>query len=102
MSEVMQRPDWNPLYVSRDYEEPGTSFTVHERDVNDQPAYSDEPFVEELTSLDLLDSVRAAPPDPAVVAVAVRGDNLPWDCGEHHALDCSHNSLGEEPGYHGG
>ena len=57
MSEVMLRPDWNPLYVSRDYEEPGTSFAVHERDVNEQPAYSDEPSMEELTKLDLLDSV---------------------------------------------
>ena len=77
MSEVMQRPDWNPLYVRRDNEEPGTSIAVHERDVNEQPTYSDEPFMEELTSLDLLDSVRAPPPDPTGVAVAVRGDNVP-------------------------
>ena len=64
MSDVMQRPDWNPLYVSREYEEPGTSFAVQERDVNEQPAYSDEPFMEELTSLDLLDSVRATHQTP--------------------------------------
>ena len=95
MSEVMQRPDRNPQYVSRDYEEPGTSFAVHERDVNEQPAHSDEPFMEELTSLDLLDSVRAAPPDPTGVAVAGRGDNVPWDRGEHPALSRSHNSLGD-------
>ena len=95
MSEVMKRPDRNPLYVSCDYEEPGTSFAVHERDVNEQPAYLDEPLMEELTSLDLLDSVRAAPPDPTGVAVAVRGDNLPWHCGEHPALVRSHNSDGD-------
>ena len=27
MSDVMQRPDWSALYVSREYEAPGTSFT---------------------------------------------------------------------------
>ena len=52
---------------------------MHERDVNKQPAFSDEPFMEELTSLDLLDPVRATPPDPTSVAVAVWGDNVPWD-----------------------
>ena len=58
--------------MSCEYEAPGTRFAVQERDVHEQPAYSDEPFMEELTSLDLLDSVRAAPPDPTGVAVAVR------------------------------
>ena len=62
MSEVMQPPEWSPLYVSREYEEPGTNFAVQERDVNEQPTFSDERFMEELTILDLLDSVRAAPP----------------------------------------
>ena len=95
MSDVMQRPKWNPLYVSREYEEPGTSFAVQERDVNEQRAYSDEPLMEELTSLDLLESMRAAPPEPTGVAVAVRGDNVPWDCGEHPDLDRSHNLLGD-------
>ena len=64
-------------------------------DVREQPAYSDEPFMEELTGLDLLDSVRAAAPDPTSVAVAVRGDNVPWDCGEHPVLGRSHYSLGD-------
>ena len=39
----------------------------------------------------LFDSVRAAPPDPTGEAVAVRGDNLPWECGEHPALGQRHN-----------
>ena len=95
ISDVMQRPDWSPLYVSREYEAPGTSFAVQERDMYEQPAHSDEPFMEELTRLNLLDSVRAAPPDPTDVAAAVRGDNIPWDCGEHPALGRSHNSLGD-------
>ena len=91
MSDVIKRSEWGPMYVSRDYEEPGTSFAVHERDVHErdvheQPAFSDEPFMEELFSLNLLDSVRAVPPDPTGVAVAVRGDNVPWDCGEHPSL----------------
>ena len=81
--------------MSREYEEAGTSFAVQERDVNEQPAYSDEPFMEELTSLDLLDSVRAAPPDPTGVAVAVWGDNVPWDCGEHPDFGFTHNLLGD-------
>ena len=95
MSGVLQRPDWSPLYVSREYEAPSTSFAVQERDVHEQPAFSDDPFMEELTSLDLLESVRATPPDPIGVAVAVRGDNVPWDCGEHPDLGRSHNSLGD-------
>ena len=53
--------------------------------------------MEELNSLDLLDSVSAAPPDPTGVAVAVRGDNVPWDCarGEHPSLGRGHHSLGD-------
>ena len=39
----------------------------------------------ELAGLDMFDSTRAAPPDPKGEAVAVRGDNFPWDCGEHPA-----------------
>ena len=35
MSDVMKRPEWGPMYVSSEYEEPGTSFAVHERDVNE-------------------------------------------------------------------
>ena len=95
MSDVMKRPEWGPMHVSREYEEPGTNFAVHERDLNAQPAFSDEPFREELTGLDLLDSVRAAPPDPTGVAVAVRGDNVSWDCGEHPSLCRGHNLLGD-------
>ena len=68
---------------------------MHERDVNEQPAFSDEPSMEELTSLDLLDFVRAAPPDPTGVAVAVQGDTVPWDFGEHPSLGRGHNSLGD-------
>ena len=91
----MKRREWGPMYVSREYEEPGTSFAVHERDVNEQPAFSDEPIMEELTSLDLLDSVRAALPDPTGVAVALRGHNVPLDCGEHPSLGPGHNLLGD-------
>ena len=83
------------MYVSLEYDEPGTSFAVHERDVQEQPALSEEPFMEELISLDLLDYVRAAPIDPTGVVVALRGDNVPWDCGEHPRLGRGHNSLGD-------
>ena len=95
MSDVMKQPEWGPMYVSREYEEPGTRFAVHERDVNEQPAVLDEPFMEELTTLDLLDSVRAAPPAPTGVVVAVRGNNVPWHCVEHPSLGRGHNSLGD-------
>ena len=43
----------------------------------------------------MLDSVRAAPPDPTGEAVAVQGDNAPWDCGEHPSLGRGHNLLGD-------
>ena len=43
--------------------------------------------------MDLFSSVRAAPPDPTGEAVAVRGDNLPWECGEHPALGQRHNDM---------
>ena len=95
MSDVMKRPEWGPIYVSHEYEEPGTSFAVQERDVNEQPALSDEPFMDKLTSLDLPDTVRATPPDPTGVGVAVLGDNIPWDCGEHPGLGRGHNSFGD-------
>ena len=51
--------------------------------------------MKEHTSVDLLDSVRAAPPDPTCVTVAVRGNNVPWACGEHPDLGRSHNLLGD-------
>ena len=54
-----------------------------------------EPFMEELRGIDLLDSVRAAPPDPTGDAVAVRGDNLPWECGEHPGLGQRHNDMSQ-------
>ena len=55
--------------------------------MHEQPAYSDEHFKEVLRSLNLFDSARSAPTNPTGVAVAVRGDNVPWDCGEHLSLD---------------
>ena len=51
--------------------------------------------MEELRGIDLFDSVRAAPPDPTGEAVAVRGDNLPWECGEHPALGQSRNDMSQ-------
>ena len=41
----------------------------------------------------LFDSVRVAPPDPTGEAVAVRGDNNPWDRGKHPALGKGHNDM---------
>ena len=37
MSDVMKRPEWGQMYIIHEFEEPGTSFAVHERDVNEQP-----------------------------------------------------------------
>ena len=91
-ADVMKCPHWGPIYVSREYEQPQTSFAVHERDVREQAAYLDKPFMEELKSLDMITSVRAAPLDFTGVAVAVRGDNVPWDCGEHPMLGRGQNS----------
>ena len=77
-----------PLYEKGTHEEErmGNVFQVAMRDEREHDAYDDEPFMGELAGLDMFDSIRAAPPDPKGEAVAVRGDNVPWDCGEHTAL----------------
>ena len=72
-------------------ERTGTVFDVAMREVGEHGAYADEPFMEELAGLDKSDSIRAAPPDPTGEAVAVRGDNVPWDCNEHPSLGHTHN-----------
>ena len=41
--------------------------------------------------MDLFNSVRATPLDPTEEDVAVRGDNHPWECGEHPAMGQWHN-----------
>ena len=46
-----------------------------------------------VAGLNMFDSIRAAPPDPKGEAVAVRGDNIPWDCGENTALGHRHNDM---------
>ena len=71
------------LYDRAKTEAAGDAFAVDERAADEAVPYSDEPFMEELRGIDLFDSIRAAPPDPTGDAVAVRGDNLPWECGEH-------------------
>ena len=73
----------------------GDAFAVDERAADWEVPYSDEPFMEEPRGIDLFDSVRTAPPDPTGEAVAVRGDNLPWECGEHPALDQRHNGMSQ-------
>ena len=50
---------------------------------------------QELRGIDLFDSVRAAPPDPTGEAVAVRGDKLTWECGEHPALGQRRNDMSQ-------
>ena len=81
------------LYELRTDEETGRAFDVEIRDVGEHDAYTGEPFVKELAGLDMLDSIRAAPPDPTGEAVAVRGDNVPWDYGDHPALGQRHNDI---------
>jgi hypothetical protein len=86
-----------PLYEKGTHEDErmGTVFQVAVRDESEHAAYADEPFMEELAGLDMFDSIRAAPPDPKGEAVAVRGDNVPWDCGEHPALGHRHNDMSQ-------
>ena len=83
------------LYDKAETEASGDAFVVDERAADEALPYSDEPFMEELRGIDLFDSVRAAPPDPTGEAVAVRGDNLPWECGEHPALGQRHNDMSQ-------
>ena len=83
------------LYDRAETEAAGDTFAVDERAADEDVSYSDEPFMEELRGIDLFDSVRAAPPDPAGEAVAVRGDNLPWECGEHPALGQRNNDMSQ-------
>ena len=73
----------------------GTVFDVAMRDVREHDAYDDEPFMEELAGLDMFDSIQATPPDPKGEAVAVRGDSVPWDYGEHPALGHRHNDMSQ-------
>ena len=49
----------------------GTVFKVAMRDEREHDAYDDEPFMEELASLDMFESIRAAPPDPKGEAVCL-------------------------------
>ena len=83
------------LYDRAQTEAAGDEFAVDEQEADEAVPYSDEPFMEELRGIDLLDSIRAAPPDPTGDAVAVRGDNLPWECGEHPALGQRHNDMSQ-------
>ena len=82
-------------YEQRTDEETGTAFDVEMHDVGERDAYTDEPFMEELAGLDMFDSIRAAPPYPTGEAVALRGDNIPWDCGDHPALGQRHNDVSQ-------
>ena len=83
------------LYDKAETEAAGDAFAVEERMVDEEVAYSDEPFMEELRGMDLFNSVRAAPPDPTGEAVAVRDDILLWECGEHPALGQRHNDMSQ-------
>ena len=83
------------VYDRAETEAGGDAFAVDEREADEALPYLDEPFVEELRGIDLIDSVRAAPLDPTGEAVAVRGDNLPWECGEHPALGKRHNDMSQ-------
>ena len=75
--------DVDPLHERTDAEVADEEFCVRDRDEVEQAPYSDEPFMEELRHLDMFTSVRAAPPDATNAAVAICGDNVSWDCGEH-------------------
>ena len=86
-----------PLYEKGTHEDEcmGTVFNVAVRDESEHAAYADEPFMEELAGLDMFDGIRAAPPDPKGEAGAVRGDNIPWDCGEHPAMGHRYNDMSQ-------
>ena len=86
-----------PLYEKGTHEEErmGIVFHVAMCYEREHDAYDDEPFMEELAGLDMFDSIRAAPPNPKGEAVAVRGDNVAWDCGEHPALGHKHNDASQ-------
>ena len=86
-----------PLYEkgTHEGERMGTVFKVAMRDEREHDEYDDEPFMEELAGLDMFDSIQAAPPDPKGEAVAVRGDKIPWDCGEHPTLGHRHNDMSQ-------
>ena len=83
------------LHDRAETEAAGDAFAVDERAADEAVPYSDEPFMEELQGIDLFDSVRAAPPDTTAEAVAVRGDNLPWECGEHPELGQRLNDMSQ-------
>ena len=70
----------------------GYVFAVDHRNEGEEVPYSDEPFMEQLKGLDLFDSIIAAP-DPTGEAVAVRGDNVPCDCGEHPTSGKGQNDI---------
>ena len=86
-----------PLYEkgTREDDRIGIVFRVAMRDEREHDAYADEPFMEELAGLEMFDSIWAAPPNPKGEAVAVRGENIPWNCGEDPALGHRHNDMSQ-------
>ena len=83
------------LYDKAEIEAAGDSFAVDEPGADGAVPYSDKPFMEELRGIHLFDSVRAAPPHPTGEAVAVCGDNLSWEYGEHPAAGQRHNDMSQ-------
>ena len=83
------------LYGRAVTEEAGDAFAVDVRVATEHAPYTDEPFMEELKGLDLFDLIMAATPESAGDAVVMRGDNLPWKCGEHPALGQRHNDMSQ-------
>lgn len=81
--------------MDRVYLRDGGSGAVKQFTLGEQVPTSDEPFMEALKGFDLFDSIQAAHPDPTGDAVAVRGDNIPWDCGEYPAPDKGHNDISQ-------
>ena len=57
-------------------EDAGSTLQILDDPYGPEEPYSDDPFIDELKDLDILDSVRAAPPDPTAKSIAVRGDNV--------------------------
>ena len=69
-------------------------FEVDDKDPDEVPPYTDEPFMEHVKAIATFDNVRAVPPDPTRRFVGNRGVNVLCQAGEHPNISERHNQSG--------
>ena len=97
-SELHTAPDVSDEQVLADQQElpefERGMLEVDDRDPDEVPPYTDEPFMEHVKAITTFDNVRAVPPDPTRRLVGKRGVNIQWQAGEHPTISERHNKPG--------